>query len=136
MNSDSHRIFIGSSVHRWNDNRILYKEAVSLSTKYRVELHAPAEFGKKQLKGIDIYGLPIWEKEKDRRKIRNELWSRLSRSDAAIFHFHDPELIWIGIKAKLILKKIVIYDIHENVSATILRKKRLNLFGKYFFYIS
>ena len=68
MNSDSHQIFIGSSVHRWNDNRILYKEAVSLSKKYRVELHAPAEFGKKQLEGIDIYGLSIWEKEKDRKK--------------------------------------------------------------------
>ena len=136
MNSDSHQIFIGTSVHHWNDNRIFYKEAVSLSKKYNVELHAPAEFEKKHLKGIDIYGLPLWEKEKDRRTIRLELWRRLSRSDAAIFHFHDPELIWIGIKAKIKLKKIVIYDIHENVSATLLHKKWLNLFGKYFFYIS
>ena len=39
MNSDSHRIFIGTSVHHWNDNRILYKEAISLSAIYNVELH-------------------------------------------------------------------------------------------------
>ena len=67
MNSDSHRIFIGTSVHHWNDNRILYKEAISLSRIYNVELHAPAKFQKKQIDGVDIYGLPIWEKEKDRR---------------------------------------------------------------------
>jgi len=136
MNRAIDRVFIGTSVHHWNDNRILYKEAVSLAKEYKVELHAPADFKKKHLKGIDIYGLPLWEKEKDRRKIRNELWRRLSRSDASIFHFHDPELIWIGIKAKILLNKVVIYDIHENVSATILHKKWLNLFGKYFFYIS
>ena len=58
MNSDCHRIFIGTSVHHWNDNRILYKEAVSLAKKYHVELHAPAEFDKKHLKGVDIHGSP------------------------------------------------------------------------------
>ena len=104
MNSDFHRIFIGTSVHHWNDNRILYKEAVSLAKKYHVELHAPAEFVEKHLKGVDIYGLPLWKKEKDRSIIRKELWRRLSCSDATIFHFHDPELIWIGVKAKLIFK--------------------------------
>ena len=136
MKSSNKIIFIGSSVHRWNDNRILYKEALSLSKKYQVEVHAPAEFEKKHLKGIDIYGLPLWEKEKDRRTIRLELWRRLSCSDAAIFHFHDPELIWIGIKAELVLQKKVIYDIHENVSATIMRKKRLNLVQKVLYSIA
>ena len=132
MNNSNKMIFIGSSVHRWNDNRIYYKEAVSLAKKYHVELHAPGEFEKKHLKGVDIHGLPIWEKEKDRRKIRNELWCRLSHSDATIFHFHDPELIWIGIKAKLLLKKKVIYDIHEDVSAAIMRKMWLNQMQKVF----
>ena len=46
MNSDSHRIFIGTSVHHWNDNRILYKEAISLSAIYNVELHASASADK------------------------------------------------------------------------------------------
>ena len=129
-------IFIGSSVHRWNDNRIYYKEAVSLAKKYHVELHAPAEFNKKHLKGVNIYGLPAWDEEKDRKKIRFELWQRLKRSKTSIFHFHDPELIWIGIKAKLLLKKKVIYDIHEDVSAAIMRKMWLNKIQKVFYSIA
>ena len=54
MNKDHLGIFIGTSVHCWNDNRILYKEAVSLGKKYHVELHAPAEFEQKHLNGVDI----------------------------------------------------------------------------------
>ena len=87
MDNSNKMIFIGSSVHRWNDNRIYYKEAVSLAKKYHVELHAPAEFEQKHLNGVDIYGLPNWEKESDRKAIRNELWQRLKKSKMTIFHF-------------------------------------------------
>ena len=48
MDNSNKMIFIGSSVHRWNDNRIYYKEAISLAKKHHVELHAPAGFEKKQ----------------------------------------------------------------------------------------
>ena len=136
MKSDTKNIFIGSSVHRWNDNRIFFKEAMSLAKIYHVELHAPAEFEKKHVYGVDIYGLPNWEKESDRKAIRNELWQRLKKSKMTIFHFHDPELIWIGIKAKLILNKKVIYDIHEDVGSDIMRKTWLNAIQKVFYYIA
>ena len=55
MDNSNKMIFIGSSVHRWNDNRIYYKEAVSLAKKYHVELHAPAEFEQKHLKASPIF---------------------------------------------------------------------------------
>ena len=48
MKSNMNKIFFGTSVHRWNDNRIFYKQAVSLAKKYNVELHAPSNFNKKQ----------------------------------------------------------------------------------------
>ena len=65
MNSDSYQIFIGTSVHHWNDNRIFYKEAISLAKCFNVQLHAPADFDQKSLHGVTIFGLPIWKKESE-----------------------------------------------------------------------
>ena len=128
---NNYNIFIGTSVHRWNDNRIFHKEAVSLSKKFSVELHAPADFNKKELNGVKIIGLPTWNKETDRKLIRKKLWSRLKKNKKTnIFIFHDPELIWIGIKASLLLGIKVVYDIHENTIQSILQKKWLNPFTK------
>ena len=123
-------IFIGTSVHRWNDNRVFHKEAVSLASQFRVELHAPANFANKTLHGVNIIGLPLWKKESDRKILRSELWSRLKVSKTELFYFHDPELIWIGIKARLFLRKKVIYDVHENTVESIKGKKWLNTLTK------
>ena len=128
--ADRRSIFIGSSVHRWNDNRIFYKEAVSLSKHYDVELHAPADFENKSFHGVIIVGLSQWKKEYDRKNIRHELWNRLKNSNADIFIFHDPELIWVGIKTAITTNKKVIYDIHENTVESIKQKKWLNIFSK------
>ena len=128
---DKRNIFIGTSVHRWNDNRIFYKEAISLSKHFDVQLHAPADFDQKSLHGVKIFGLPIWKKESDRRKIRKELWVRLKKNtDTDIFIFHDPELIWIGIKVAIFSDIKVIYDIHEDTIQSIRRKKWLTPLNK------
>ncbi len=127
---DNYKIFIGTSVHRWNDNRIFHKEAVSLAKKFNVELHAPADFDKKKINGVNIIGLPKWEKETERKYIRKQLWYRLKNNNSDVFIFHDPELIWIGIKASILLKLKVIYDIHENTTQSIIRKIWLNPLSK------
>ena len=121
------KIFIFSSVHFWNDTRIFYKEAQSLVKKYEVELHAPADFKFRDINGIRIYGLPKWKRVADRRKIRKEIWKRIRKSNADIYHFHDPELIWIGIKAKILLKKRLVYDVHEHYPRAILDKQWIPL---------
>jgi glycosyltransferase involved in cell wall biosynthesis len=116
------RVFIGTSAHSWDDIRILRKEAISLAKRYQVELHAPAPFEYREYEGIKIYGLPQWEKVSDRGRIRKELRRRLKASDAKIFHFHDPELIPLGLVAKVVYRKRVIYDIHEDYPSYILHK--------------
>ena len=128
--NDQKTIFIGTSVHRWNDNRIFHKEAVSLANHFAVQLHAPADFDYKIKQNVKIFGLPLWSKESDRKFIRKELWSRLKKSDSDIFYFHDPELIWIGIKARMIYNKKVIYDVHENTVEAIKAKQWLNFLTK------
>ncbi len=108
------KVFIFSSVHRWDDTRIFHKMAISLGKKYKVELHAPAEFTKKRIQNVDVIGLPKWKKKSDRLKIHPILLKRIIKSKATIFHFHDPELIPIGILTKLVLGRTVIYDVHED----------------------
>jgi len=117
------KVFIFTSVHVWNDTRIFYKQVTSLAKKYQVEYHCPADYTTKKIhKNLIVFGLPLWKDVKDRRVTRKILWERVKKSNAEIFHFHDPELIWIGLKIKWLLRKKVIYDIHEDYSAQILQK--------------
>lgn len=116
------KIFIASSVHRWDDTRVFQKEAKSLAKIYNVELHIPAEFVRKNCDGVKIFGLPIWKSVQDRRIIRKELWNRVKKGEFDVFHFHDPELIFMGLYVQLIKRKIAIYDIHENIPLQILYK--------------
>lgn len=115
-------VFIMTSVHPWDDPRIFYKEACSLAKKYRVELHAPANFKSSIKDKVKIIGLPKYRK----RYLRPLNWIRLLyrawKSKAQIVHFHDPELILVGLMLKFFTNKKVIYDVHEDVSATILTK--------------
>ena len=120
---EKRKIFIGTSVHHWNDPRIFYKEAVSLTKKYDVELHAPAEFDFIEKKGVKIFGLPSWDKVTERKRIRKELLNRIRRSTADMFHFHDPELIFLCLYIKIFKRKKVIYDIHEDYYTQILLKE-------------
>ena len=110
-----------SSVHNWNDVRVFHKEAVSLAKKYNVELHATADFSYKKKQNVNIYGLKPWLKRYERLKNIRELWNRAKKSDADVFHFHDPELIPVGFLLYF-LKRKVVYDIHESYADYMLIK--------------
>lgn len=113
-------VFIMSSLHSWDDGRIFYREALSLSEKYEITYCGIGDFDFKEVENISIYGLPE-RKEIIKRPLN---WFKLLRmalrTQASVYHFHDPELILVGIIIKLLKKNSkIIYDVHENVSATI-----------------
>ena len=117
------KVMFMSSVHRWDDPRIFHKEAAELKKFYLVEVHATAPFKYKDVDGIGVYGLPPYRW----RVCRCFNWLRLTvrslRAGADVFHFHDPELIPLGIFLKLFTNKKVIYDIHEHNEATLLSRE-------------
>ena len=113
-----------TSVHPENDNRILYKECTTLSNAgYDVKLIV-AGVKNKVLNGITILGYDKADGGRVKRIFQTSFFRMLKickEVDVDLYHFHDPELMFVGLFLKLKGKK-VIYDIHENNSASILSK--------------
>lgn len=118
------RIVHLTSVHKENDNRIFYKECQTLqSVGYDISLIC-AGSESKIVKDIKIYGYPKKNKGRIYRIFKTSFIDMIKmcrKVEADIYHFHDPELIFVGLYLKIIGKK-VIYDIHENNPASILSK--------------
>jgi glycosyltransferase involved in cell wall biosynthesis len=103
-----------TSVHPRNDTRIFYKECKSLSKSYQVSLIVADGKEDKTITDIDIYDVGKPKNRIDRMlNITQKVYQKALSIDADIYHFHDPELIPIGLKLKKKGKK-VIYDIHED----------------------
>ncbi len=112
-----------STVHYAFDDRIFYKECVTLANNgYKVYLviqHPKSEI----VDNVNILALPKFQ-GRFSRFIKGSIkaYKLAIKSNASIFHFHDPELMFLGVFLKLSNKK-VIYDVHENVSRQISSKE-------------
>lgn len=111
-----------TSVHPVFDVRIFHKECKSLAAAgYEVVLIAAHERSE-TVGGVHIRPLP--QNGARSRRMTNTVWQvyrRALESSAALFHFHDPELLPIGVLLKLNGKR-VIYDAHEHLPSDILTK--------------
>lgn len=109
-----------SSVHVSYDTRIFHKISKSLlEAGYDVDLIIQNE--KDELRdGINICALPIAKLKRDRLfKIFPAILKKILRyPKKTIVHFHDPELIILGLLFKIFGYR-VIYDVHEDVPADI-----------------
>lgn len=114
-----------TTVHRWNDTRIFHKMCTSLARKgWEVDLIAPGE-ADAVIHGVRVKCLPFSGSRLKRATVfAFRVYRAARKTEADIYHFHDPELIWTGILLRLSGRKVV-FDVHENIRAQIKVKKWL-----------
>lgn len=107
-----------TSAHRHDDIRIFRKQCVFLAKAgFRVVLIAPHVSGK-ELDSVHIVAVPL-----PRSRTERLFWTTARiffaalKQRAALYHFHDPELIGVGLLLRL-LGKTVVYDVHEDYGKT------------------
>ena len=112
-----------TTVHPPEDTRVFHRECRSLvEAGYEVHLIAPcaADYVKD---GVTVHSL----KHVGNRFLRITLHTWIAmfkalRIRADLYHYHDPELIFVGSLLRWVFSKHVIYDIHEGVGRQILTK--------------
>jgi glycosyltransferase involved in cell wall biosynthesis len=111
------------TAHPVSDVRVFYRECCSLAkADYEVYLVVPCrESGLKD--GVYVHAYPR-AKNRIVRKLFMPwiaLWLAL-KTRSAIYHYHDPEFMFIGFVLKWVFGKKVVLDIHESYAKQIMSK--------------
>jgi glycosyltransferase involved in cell wall biosynthesis len=119
-----------TSVHSPLDHRILHKECRSLARAgFDVTIIAPytkdMEKDHVRIKSVEVQTSRI----KRMTYTAWRLFREAHKMAADVYHFHDPELITVGLLLRASGKR-VIYDIHEDVPREILAKHYIPLWGR------
>lgn len=112
-----------TSAHPALNIRPFYKEAITL-VKAGYDVTMIAQHNKNEVvDGVKIIALP---KSKNRFQrmfgITLKVFVFALKQKTSLYHFHDPELIPIGLLLKFFTKAKVIYDVHEDFPQDILSK--------------
>lgn len=112
-----------STVHPDNDVRVVQRECGSLvQAGFDVHLVIPTDRARVE-NGVTFH--PI---RTPRRRVLRVLfapWIALRcalRTDAKLYHFHDPEFLPAAFVLRWVFRKPVVYDVHEAVAGQIMNK--------------
>jgi glycosyltransferase involved in cell wall biosynthesis len=111
-----------STAHYTFDPRIFYRESTALADA-----------------GYDVTFVTHHDKDVNKNKIQIQsigsadsrlerwldIWAAYKSAvdiDADVYHFHDPELIPVGVLLKLTTNAKVVYDVHEDYDTVIMRR--------------
>lgn len=121
-----HKVCHLSTVHSPNDTRIFHKEILSLvSVGYRIIFIVRK--GESNLDHSKVSYKFLENPKNLVERITNIVKAFLMAFEekCSIYHFHDPELIPVGVLLKILTRQKVIYDIHELYSDALLYKPYL-----------
>lgn len=120
------RVMHLTSAHAPDDNRTFHRECVTLATAgYDVTL-VVAGFRDETVKGVRIVSVKRTGGRIGRAVLGSLRLGRVAiKSKAELIHFHDPELLPLGLVLQLLGRK-VIYDAHEWARGSTLSRPYLN----------
>ena len=107
-----------SSMHSHDDGRIFQRACSGLAKAGHRVFYITTYNGTEVINGVEVIGIQKRNGIKRRIFSSFEAYKRVSRIQADIFHFHDPDLIPWMILLTLSGRKII-YDIHENYEARV-----------------
>ena len=120
------KVCILTTVHPPFDTRIFYKQAKTLvEGGYEVCLIAQHK-RTERVGDVNICALPSPANRLQRMVGLGWKAFRLAcRQKADVYHFHDPELLVVGLLLKLLTPAKVIYDVHEDYPSLVRARTRL-----------
>ncbi|MGN7939441.1 glycosyltransferase family 4 protein [Virgibacillus sp. 6R] len=120
------KICVLTTVHQAYDGRIYHKQCKSLKKAgYDVTLLAPKP--DKMIKNDGINLIPIEKPKNELKRFLHafKVFKLAKETKADLYHFHDPELIPVGVLLRIFTRKPVIFDVHEHYPNAIMSKKYL-----------
>ncbi len=113
-----------STVHARRDVRIFEKMACSLAAEgFDVHLVVGDGRGPETLRGVTVHDIGTPGPSRVKRMLLQgwRMWRAARALRAPLYHFHDPELLWVGLALRAGGAQVV-YDSHEDVPRDILSK--------------
>lgn len=127
----SNKVVHLTTVHHPYDTRIYHKECLSLKKAgYDVSLIVSLEDKQAGQTVITSDGVKLIGTKKRKGRLKRMIFStwqtyKLAKKEKAdYYHFHDPELLWVGWLLKNKTNR-VIYDVHEDYYTAIMQKDYL-----------
>lgn len=111
-----------STVHPAHEPRILERECLSLAAEGYEVFYIVPHSQDECVKQVKILALNMPSNRWQRFFVAQfQLLKKALSTQAEIYHYHDPELLLVGIILKLKGKKVIV-DVHENLPEQILHK--------------